>query len=142
MTDDLYYDDIDIGDEIDAVERSVSLDQVKTFLAIRGISGPSRFTDAAKAQSEGLPHPIVPGAMNSAIMAQLLTGWSPTAVLKKMEVVFRQMVPHNTPLEVKGVVTSKDMVDDVPQVNCDVFIESEEGTIHVIGHATVILPVR
>ena len=143
MNAELYYEDIEIGDEIDPVERSVSLEQVRAFLAIRGgVSDPSRFTDDAYARSEGLPGAIVPGAMNSAMMAQLLTGWSPTVTLKKMEVVFRQVVPHNSPLEIKGVVTSKHVVGDEPQINCDVFIESEEGTVHVIGHATVVLPMQ
>lgn len=139
----LYYDDVDIGDEIESIERSVSLDQVKTFLAIRGgVTGPSRFTDDAHARGEGLPGAIVPGALNSAMLAQLLTGWSPTVYLKKFEVVFRRPVPHNTELELKGVITAKDVVDGEPQVNCDVFIESEEGTVHVIGHATVVLPMQ
>lgn len=143
MNAELYYEDIEIGDEIDPVERLVSLEQVQAFLAVRGgICGPSRFTDDAYARSEGLPGAIVPGAMNSAMMAQLLTGWSPTVTLKKMEVVFRQVVPHNSPLEIKGVVTSKQVVDGEPQLNCDVFIESEEGTVHVIGHATVVLPMH
>ena len=142
MNDPIYYEDVDVGDEIDSVEREVTLEQVQAFLAIRGLSGPSRFTDDAKAKSEGLPGAIVPGAMNSAILAQLLTGWSPTVSLKKFEVVFRQVVPHNRLLELKGVITAKEIVDDEPQVNCDVFIENEEGGIHVIGHATVVLPMR
>jgi hypothetical protein len=74
------------------------------------------------------------------MLAQLLTSWSPTVYLKKFEVSFRRPVPHNTELELKGVVTAKRVVDDAPQVDCDVFIESEEGTVHVIGHATVVLP--
>lgn len=142
MTVDLYFEDIEIGDEIDPVERRVTLEQVEAFLAIRGISGVSRFTDEARAKSEGLPGPIVPGAMNSAILAQLLTGWSPSVSLKRFEVVFRQVVPHNRPLELKGVITDKDIINDEPQVNCDVFIENEEGGIHVVGHATVVLPMR
>ena len=80
--------------------------------------------------------------MNSAMMAQLLTGWSPTVYLKKMEVVFRKVVPHNSPLEFKGVVTDKHVVDGEPLIECDVFLENEEGAVHVIGHATVLLPMR
>jgi acyl dehydratase len=141
MNDELYYEDVEIGDEIESIERTVSLEQVCAFLAIRGgMSGPSRFTDDAHARHEGLPYAIVPGALNSAMLAQLLTSWSPTVYLKKFEVSFRRPVPHNTALELKGVVTAKQVVDDEPQVDCDVFIESEEGTVHVIGHATVVLP--
>lgn len=139
----LYYEDVEIGDEIESIERTVSLEQVRTFLAIRGgVKEPSRFTDEAYAKSEGLPYAIVPGALNSAMLAQLLTSWSPTVFLKKFAVSFRRPVPHNTELELKGVVTAKAVIDDEPQVNCDVFIESEEGTVHVIGHATVVLPMQ
>ena len=139
----LYYEDVDIGDEIESIERTVSLEQVRAFLAIRGdVREPSRFTDEAFARSEGLPYAIVPGALNSAMMAQLLTSWSPTVSLKQFEVSFRRPVPHHTELELKGVVTAKDVVDGEAQVSCDVFIESEEGATHVIGHATVVLPMR
>ena len=141
----LYFEDVDVGDEIESIERTVSLEQVRTpFSAIRGdVREPSRFTDEAFARSEGLPYAIVPGALNSAMMAQLLTSWSPTVYLKQFEVSFRRPVPHHTELELKGVITGKDIVDGEGQVSCDVFIESEEGvTVHVIGHATVVLPMQ
>lgn len=143
MSAELYYEDVEIGDELDTIERIVTLEQVQSFLAIRGgVSGPSRFTDDAYAKSEGLPHAIVPGAMNTAMVAQLLTGWSPTVTVKKLDVSFRQVVPHNTPLELKGIITAKHVVDDEPQVECDVFLENEDGSMHVIGHAIVVLPRR
>ena len=139
----LYYEDIEIGDEIGPIERTVTLQQVQAFLAIRSDrSGPTRFTDDAHARSEGLPGAIVPGAVNTALVAQLLTGWSPTVTLKKLDVSFRQVVRHNTLLEIKGVVTAKHVIDQEPQVECDVFMENEDGAVHVIGQATVVLPVR
>jgi acyl dehydratase len=141
--DQLYFEDVDIGDEIESIERTVTLQQVRAFLAIRGgLKEPRRFTDEVYAKSEGLPYAIVPGALNSAMLAQLLTSWSPTVFLKQFEVSFRRPVPHNTTLELKGVVTAKEVVNDEPQISCDVLIESEEGTVHVIGHATVVLPMQ
>ena len=141
--DKLYFEDVDIGDEIESIERTVTLQQVRAFLAIRGgLKEPSRFTDEAYAKSEGFPYAIVPGALNSAMLAQLLTSWSPTVFLKQFEVSFRRPVPHHTTLELKGVVTAKEVVNDEPQIRCDVLIESEEGTVHVIGHATVVLPMQ
>jgi acyl dehydratase len=139
----VYYEDVDVGDEIESIERTVSLEQVRAFLAIRGdLREPNRFTDEAFARSEGLPYAIVPGALNSAMMAQLLTSWSPTVYLKQFEVSFRRPVPQHTDLELKGVITGKDIVDGEARVSCDVFIESEDGVMHVIGHATVVLPLR
>ncbi|MGE3539906.1 MAG: MaoC/PaaZ C-terminal domain-containing protein, partial [Candidatus Tectimicrobiota bacterium] len=93
-------------------------------------------------KSEGLPGPIVPGAMNTAMVAQRLTGWSPAVKLQQLEVSFRQVVRHNTRLEIKGVVTAKQVVDQEAQVECDVSMENDEGSIHVMGHAVVVLPLR
>ena len=141
--DGVYYDDVDLGDEVGPVTRSVSDDQVIEFTQVWGREqGPTRFTSREKAQSEGLPEAIVPGAMNIAIMSQLITAWSPTVRLVKLDVVFRSPVLHNRPLTLRGMITDKDMVDGEPQIECDVTMENEEGTPHVIGKATVSLPVR
>ena len=139
----VYYDDIDLGDEIGPVERVVSDDQVIEFTQVWGREeGPTRFTSREKAQSEGLPEAIVPGAMNIAIMSQLITAWSPTVRLIKLDVVFRSPVLHNRPLTLRGMITDKDMVDGEPRIECDVTMENEEGTPNVIGKATVGLPMR
>ncbi|MCE2457800.1 MAG: MaoC family dehydratase [Dehalococcoidia bacterium] len=141
--DGVYYDDVDLGDEVGPVERMVSDDQVIEFTQVWGREeGPTRFTSREKAQSEGLPEAIVPGAMNIAIMSQLITAWSPTVRLVKLDVVFRSPVLHNRPLTLRGMITDKDMVDGEPQIECDVTMENEEGTPHVIGKATVSLPMR
>jgi acyl dehydratase len=143
MSPDLYYEDVEIGDEIGPVERTVSREQVDAFLRIRGATpGPSRFTDDAQARRERLPGAIVPGGMNIAMASQLLTGWSPTVNLKNLEVCFRQAVLHNSPLELKGIVIDKHIVDDEARVECDGAIENEDGASHVIGHATIVLPRR
>ena len=141
--DGVYYDDVDLGDEVGPVERIVSDDQVIEFTQVWGREeGPTRFTSREKAQSEGLPEAIVPGAMNIAIMSQLITAWSPTVRLVKLDVVFRSPVLHNRPLTLRGMITDKDIVDGEPQIECDVTMENEEGTPHVIGKAIVSLPIR
>ena len=140
---DLYYEDVELGDEIGPVYREVTDADVLQALSVWGSqTGPSRFTSADVAKSEGLPNPIVPGAMNIAIVGQLVTNWSSTVSLKKLDVVFRGMVPHHRPLTLKGLVTDKDLVDGVPQLDVDVVLENEEGTPLVIGKATVSIPER
>ena len=143
LTPGLRFEDVEIGDDIGPVERVVSTEQVREFVKVWGAeSGPSRFTDQEIARSEGLPGPIVPGAMNMAMMSQILTGWSPGVALKKLDVVFRQVVPHNAPLRLQGVVTDKRVVDGEPRIECDVFMENAEGSRLVIGRATAALPMR
>ena len=139
----LYYEDVELGDEIGPIHREVSDEQVRQFVSIWGRDlKASRFTSAQVAESEGLPNPIVPGAMNIAIMSQLITGWSSTVTLRKLDVVFRGLVPHHRPLTLKGLVTDKTLVDGVPRLEVDVVMENEEGTPLVIGKATVSIPAR
>jgi acyl dehydratase len=139
----LYFEDVEIGDEIGPVERVVTDEQVNEFVRIWGAErGPSRFTDASVARKEGLAGAMVPGALNMALLSQLLTGWSPGVTVKKLDVVFRQIVLHNVPLRLKGVVTDKNVVDGEPQLECDVFIEDQQGTRLVIGRGTVVVPIK
>ena len=68
--DPIYFDDVDLGDEVGPVVREVTDDQVIEFTQVWGReTGPTRFTSPEKARSEGLPEAIVPGAMNIAIMS-------------------------------------------------------------------------
>ncbi len=139
----IYFEDVDLGDEVGPVERIVTDEQVIEFTQVWGREeGPTRFTSPEKARSEGLPEAIVPGAMNIAIMSQLITAWSPTVRLRKLDVVFRSPVLHNRPLTLRGMITDKGVVDGDPQIECDVTMENEEGTPNVIGKAVVSLPVR
>ena len=70
----LYFEDVEFGDDIGPIIKEVSDQAVIDFVSIREPeSEPSRFTSKEVAQSQGLPEAIVPGAMNIALMSQLLT---------------------------------------------------------------------
>jgi len=140
-TTDLYYEDVELGDEIGPIYREVTDAEVLQALSVWGPgTGPSRFTSMDVAKREGLSNAIVPGSMNIAILGQLVTNWSQTVILRKLDVVFRGMVPHNRPLTLKGIVTDKVLVEGVPQLDIDVVMENEEGTPLVIGKATITIP--
>ena len=139
----LYFEDVELGTDLGPIERSVSDRQVVDYVKLGKLrSGPGRFTDAESARREGLPGAIVPGAIIIALMSQLLTGWSRTVRLKTLDVVFRQVVQHNVPLQLTGVVTDKNVVDGEPRIECDVILQGEDGTDLVIGKATVSVPKR
>jgi acyl dehydratase len=139
----LHFEDVELGDDIGPVERTITDEQVQAFVQIWGAeSGPSRFTSEEVAKGEGLPGMIVPGAMNVGVISQLLTGWSSSVVLKTLDLMFRQMVRHDVPILLKGIVTDKNVVDGEPQVECDIWMEGPDGTRLVIGKAIVVLPTR
>ena len=141
MSSNIYFQDIELGDEIGPIERTVTDEEVLQFVAVGGRDPePSRFTSKEIAQSEGLSEAIIPGAMNIALMSRLVTGWADTVCLKKIDVVFRQTVPHNKPLIFTGIVTNKDESGETTDLECDITMENIDGVKMVIGHAAFALP--
>ena len=139
----LYFEDVEIGDDIGPVEWTVTDDQVAEFVRNWGEwSQPGRFTDAEFARQQGLPGPIVPGALSMALLGRLVVDRSSTFALRKLDVVFRGLVLHHVPIKLSGIVTDKDVVNGEPQLECDVLLEDEEGVRLVIGKATVAVLIR
>ena len=137
----LYFEDVDIGDEIGPVTRTVSDEEVIQFVSIRDEKvTPSRFTSKEFANSEGLDEAIVPGAMNIALMSQVLTNWSETVCLLKIDVVFRGTVPHNKDLVFSGIITDKDETGESTKLECDIVMENSDGVKLVIGTGIIALP--
>ncbi len=141
MNEKLYFEDVDIGDEIGPVTRTVSDEEVIQFVSIRDEKvTPSRFTSKEFANSEGLDEAIVPGAMNIALMSQVLTNWSETVCLLKIDVVFRGTVPHNKGLIFSGIITDKDETGESTKLECDIVMENSDGVKLVIGTGIIALP--
>jgi acyl dehydratase len=137
----LYYEDVDLGDELGPLERHPTLDTVRTFCELWGNSGPNRFVDPEIAQRLGQPGPIVPGVMSVALMSQLFTQWGPPQILKKIDVVFRQPVLH-APVKVVALVTDKREEDGENLVECDIHLTNLDGDRLVGGKVILSLPTR
>ncbi len=136
-----YYEDVELGDEIGPLEEVISDESVIAFCEVTGAAMPNRFTDADIAKQVRLPGPIVPGIMSMAIMARLLTDWSPGVVLKHLDVVFRQPVPHKF-VSISAVVTDKREESGEYLVECDVYLSNEESGRMIGGRAIISLPGR
>lgn len=141
-----YYDEVELGDDLPPVDRVATDQTVLDFCTVwedRRIGRlTSRFTDDEVAKAQGLPGAIVPGAMSMGYLAQFLSQWADGGSLKKLDVVFRQLVLHERPLRLVGVVTDKNQVGDENQVECDVYLEGADGERLVSGKGTVVLPGR
>ena len=137
----LYYEDVDLGDELGPLERHPTTDTVRTFCEIWGNPGPNRFVDPEVARGLGQPGPIVPGVMSVALMSQLFTQWGPPQILKKIDVVFRQPVLH-APVKVVALVTDKYEDGDENLVECDIHLTNLDGDRLVGGKVILSLPSR
>ena len=79
--------------------------------------------------------------MSMAMIAQVLTDWSPNGTLKHLDVVFRQPVPHK-PVAIGGVVTDKREEGGEYLVECDVYMSNEESGHLTGGKAIISMPCR
>lgn len=137
-----YFDDVELGDELGPLETMATDASVREFCEVWGNGGANRFTDHEAARKEGLPGAIVPGIMSMAYLSQLLTQWAEAGAIKKLDVVFRQLVPHNVPLRIVGIVTDKTQVQGENLVDVDVYLETGQSDRMVGGKATLSLPRR
>ena len=137
-----YYDQVELGDELAPVEKVATDQAVIDFCNAWGNPNSVRFTDHEVARREGLPGAMVPGIMSMSYVAQFLSHWADGGRLKKLDVVFRQVVLHEQPLRLAGVVTDKYRVGEENQVECDVYMEGPGGERLVTGKGTVVLPGR
>ena len=137
-----YFDDIELGDEIGPVETVATDEKVESFCDVWDSPKPNRFTDLEEATDAGMPGLIVPGIMAMAMMAQLLTDWAGPSAIKDLDVVFRQPIPHNSPLTLAATVT--DLREDNGQnvIECDILMTGAQGERYVGGKAVVALENR
>ena len=139
--DSLYFEDVAVGDEIGPTERCIRHEEVVAFCRVWGAPMPNRFTDEAVARETRSPGPIIPGIMSMALIAQMLSRWFTHGVLKDLDVVFRQVVPHSH-VTLSGVVIEVREGNGEYLVDCDVYITNEDSGRLVGGKAVVSLPSR
>jgi acyl dehydratase len=137
-----YFEDIELGDEIGPEETVATDEQVASFCEVWGPSKPNRFTDLKAASDSGMPGLIVPGTMALGLMARLLTNWAGPQALKDLDVVFRQPIPHNSPLSLAATVTDSRQEDGQNLIECDILMTGPEGERYVGGRAVVALESR
>ena len=138
----IYFEDVELGDEIGPLEKVASDEGVIDFCTLWGNPVPNRFTSEEESAKTNLPGPIVPGVMSMSLMAQLITDWAGPDGLKDLDVVFRQPVPHNKPLIITGTINDTRQEDGENIVQCDVLMTGTAGERYIIGTAVVSLPSR
>ena len=134
----LSFEDIDVGDELPALQLTLSGEQVRGYAVAANMPG-GRFMSDAQAQAEGLPGQIAPGNLSLALFSRLLTGWGEGVRLKRISATFRAIVRPNVPLRLSAVVTEKHASDHGNFLECDLVLENADGDRLVTGTATVIV---
>ena len=137
----IYFEDVDVGDELPGLSVEVTGEQVRRFASVMQLTD-QRFVSEEDARGEGLPGQIVPGTLSMAVLGRLVADWGDGVRLRHFGATFRQIVRPGTPLLARGVITGKDTAAGGSFIECDLTLEDEEGERLVVGTARVSLPSR
>lgn len=153
MAKQLYWEDVEVDNEITPLSKVASTRMLVKFAGASGDFNPLHYEDAFAA-SQGVGKPIVHGQLKRAWLAQLITDWiGEQGTLKKLSCQFRGMDyprPMKTIVEpqegetwwCKGTVTNKYIEGDEHRVECEIWVENGKGERTTPGSATVVLPSR
>ena len=136
----VYFEDVEVGMAIPPLQKKPSNTLLFLYSAVTW--NPQRIHyDKEYTLSEGYRDVIVHGPLRGAFLSQLLTRWiGEEGTLKKLSYTNRDIAYVNELLTCKGTVTHKWIGDGQGYVECEVWVENEQGNRVTPGKATVILP--
>ena len=86
---------------------------------------------------------ILHGALKNAFLGQYMTDWmGPEGNLKRLACQYRGMDEPGRPITAKGTVIRKYQENGQNLVDCNIWLENDEGQRTTPGNATVALPMR
>lgn len=135
----VYYEDVNVGDEIPKLVKNCSTQQLVMWAAGSGDFYQIHY-DKDFALGNGLPGLIVHGALKHAFLGQMLHDWlGDGGRIKKYGCQYRGMDFPNQDITCRGVITAK---GEGGVVELDIWTENPNGDKTSPGKATVILPSR
>jgi hydroxyacyl-ACP dehydratase HTD2-like protein with hotdog domain len=141
MADQLYFEDVQVGDTVPPVTERCSPTQLFFFSAAT-YNGHRIHYDLPYAQSEGHPTILVHGPLQSALMAKTLQNWiGPRGRLLRLRVQNRASAYPDEDLIFTGKVVAKRREDGKNIVELEVW-EEKNGQQIMPGTAAVHLPSR
>jgi acyl dehydratase len=142
MPDQIYFEDVNEGDEIPRLLKNCSTQQLVVWAAASGDFYQIHY-DQTFAKSTGLDNIIVHGALKNAFLAELLHDWvAPRGAIREFGCQYRGMDYPNQDITCRGVVTKKYAEGDEHFVELDVWTENPQGQKTTPGTAKVVLPSR
>jgi hydroxyacyl-ACP dehydratase HTD2-like protein with hotdog domain len=143
MAEQVYFEDIDVGDELPEVVETVDEVQMFFFSAATNNGHRIHYDEPYTKNVENRPTILVHGPLQAALLAKAVTDWAgPQGHLKRFQIQNRgNAFPHEK-LTYGGTITDKREEDGLALVEMDIFERNEQGDVLVPGTATVALPRR
>ena len=143
MAEQVYYEDVNVGDEIPKLAKNCSTQQLVMWAAGSGDFYQIHYDKDFALALGTLPGIIVHGALKHAFLGQMLHDWAgDKGWIKKYGCQYRGMDVPNTNITCRGVVTNKSQEAGLNLVELDIWTEKDGGEKTSPGKATVVLPSR
>jgi acyl dehydratase len=140
MAEQIHWDDVTEGMEIPALVKNPTTQQLVKYAGASGDYYQIHY-DKDFAKNNGLEDVILHGALKNAFLGHLMTDWmGPEGTLKKLACQYRGMDVPGNPITAKGVVTRKYQEGASYRVDCEIWLENQQGEKTTPGSATVELP--
>ena len=138
----VYFEDAQEGTELPVLRKDPTTQQLVMYAGASGDYYQILY-DQDFAKANGLPNVIIHGALKNAFLGQLVTEWvGEHGTVKKLTVQYRGMDEPGTPVYCKGVVTKTSLKAGEGLVECDIWLEDDQGNKTTPGSAVVALPTR
>jgi len=142
MAEQVYYEDVNVGDEIPTLVKNCTTQQLVMWATGSGDMYPIHY-DKDFAVGNGLPGVIVHGALKHAFLGQMLHDWiGEKGEIRKYNCQYRAMDVPGQDIICRGVVTNKARDGELNLVELDIWTEKASGEKTSPGKATVVLPSR
>jgi acyl dehydratase len=142
MTEQLYYQDVDVGDAITPLVKQPTTKQLVMWAGASGDYNPIHY-DQGFARSRGLAGVIVPGQLVGTFLGQLMTDWiGEQGALRKLSCSYKGMSYPGEVVTCQGKVTKKYVEGGRHCVECSLWAENAKSEKTASGKAVVILPSR
>ena len=142
MAEQVYFEDVNEGDEIPNLMKNCSTQQLVLWAAGSGDFYQIHY-DKDFAQSTGLKDIIVHGALKNAFLGQLLHDWAGAkGRVKKFGCDYRGMDDAKQDINCRGVITKKYQENGENIVELDIWTENPDGKKTSPGTGVVTLPSR
>ena len=143
MAEQVYYEDVNVGDEIPKLAKNCSTQQLVMWAAGSGDFYQIHYDKDFALALGTLPGIIVHGALKHAFLGQMLHDWAgDKGRIKKYGCQYRGMDVPNQNITCRGVVTNKTQEGGLNLVELDIWTEKDGGEKTSPGKATVVLPSR
>ena len=133
----LYWEDIQEEQELPAITKEPTTRQLVRYAGASGDFYEIHY-DKDYAVGNGLPGPILHGALKSAFLGQLVTDWiREGGTLRRLTCQYRGMDVPGDKLTASGKVTRKYEESGRRLVDCEIWLDNGQGERTTLGSATV-----